>query len=97
MIEIIHESITKISWSRRRRFEQVLDELVDNETGRIKVLAPGVPDQFLKVVWKGSAGILLQNEEDKEFFAIDNLYSIIAFQLSFESEQFKPFVLYTLK
>jgi hypothetical protein len=80
-------------------FEKVIDALKDkNMAVRIKVQLPSEDtDDFLKVLWSGEAGILLQNETTKQFIAIEDVYSIHSFELSGPLLAFKPFKKYYLK
>jgi hypothetical protein len=80
-------------------FEKVIDALKDkNMAVRIKVQLPSEDaDDFLKVLWSGEAGILLQNESTKQFIAIEDVYSIHSFELNGPLLAFKPFKKYYLK
>lgn len=56
-----------------------------------------LPEDFLKVVWIGGGGVLLQNEEDRQYYAIENIQSIEHFEVSAAVGRFKPDISYYLR
>jgi hypothetical protein len=80
-------------------FEKLIDALKDRSMPvRIQLqLSPENDGQFLKVLWSGEAGILLQNESTKEFIAIEDVRLIYSFELNDALLSFKPFKKYYLK
>jgi hypothetical protein len=95
--------LTTLSFRKRtikmQSFEKVIESLKDKATPvRIKIETPSVnEDDFLKVLWSGDAGILLQNEVTKKFIAVENMYSIHSFELNGSILAFTPFKKYYLK
>ena len=52
---------------------------------------------FLKVIWSGPAGVLLQNELTKAFIAIEDLQEIHAFLVNLPILNFQPQKIYFLR
>lgn len=85
---------------KMQSFEKLIEELKEKTCrARIKLTSTQVntPDAFLKVMWSGQAGILLQNEIDKQFVAIEDVYAIDSFVVNSTLLNFKPDREYYLK
>jgi hypothetical protein len=66
-------------------FFKLIEELKDKSCViRIRLTSKKVviPDAFMKVLWSGEAGILLQNESDKQFVAIEDVRTIASFEIT---------------
>lgn len=66
-------------------FFKLIEELKDKSClARIRLTSKTVemPGEFMKVLWSGEAGILLQNESDKQFVAIEDVRSIESFEIN---------------
>jgi hypothetical protein len=83
---------------RIHTFHKLIDSIKERECAvRIKIIGEEnkFGNDFLKVVWSGPAGILLQHEKDRSFKAIENMAKIHAFALNapimgFEAEKIYP-------
>lgn len=66
-------------------FFKLIEELKDKSCViRIRLTSKKmeIPDAFMKVLWSGEAGILLQNESDKQFVAIEDVRTIESFEIT---------------
>jgi hypothetical protein len=66
-------------------FLKLIDALKDKHvSARIRIVSPYTEhtNAFLKVVWSAEAGILLQDEHDKEFIAVEHINAIESFEVS---------------
>ena len=74
-------------------FEKLIDELKDKHAkARIRIHSPYTSDTeaFLRVIWSGDAGILFQDEDKKQFIAVDNLRTIESFEVSAPVLTYRP-------
>lgn len=70
---------------RQQTFFKLIEELKDKSCViRIRLTSKKmeIPDAFMKVLWSGEAGILLQNESDKQFVAVEDVRLIESFEIS---------------
>ncbi len=70
---------------KQHTFVKLIEELKDKScVVRIRLTSKKMefPDAFMKVLWSGEAGILLQNESDKQFVAVEDLRAIESFEIT---------------
>jgi hypothetical protein len=86
---------------KRQVFDKVIDKLKEKDcTCRVKVIANDdetFTGEFLKVIWSENGGILLQNEFDRSFMAIEDVIMIKGFELSERILALHPLISYLLK
>jgi hypothetical protein len=85
---------------KRQVFDKVIDKLKEKDcTCRVKVFAndSDTTGEFLKVIWSENGGILLQNEFDRSFMAIEDVITIKGFELSERVLALHPLISYLLR
>lgn len=92
------KTLTVTRTVRRKSFDKLVSVLSEKDVQvSICLNTPGIPQTFLKIVWCGSAGILLQDGLTREFFALENKLSVSSFQVSESLHEFLPNVTYILR
>jgi len=91
---------TKNRLTKVQSFQKLIEALKEKDTSaRIRILFEEADPNhdFLKVIWSGPAGILLQNEITKAFIAVEDLNEIHAFLVNSPILNFQPQKIYFLR